>query len=61
MYKKIMAAVDGSETAKQALMEAMNIANNYNAALCIVHCLKGDSDADKKAGTQILEEAESCL
>jgi len=28
MYKKIMAAVDGSETAKQALMEAMNIANN---------------------------------
>ena len=61
MYKKIMAAVDGSETAKQALMEAMNIANNYNAALCIVHCLKGDSDADKKAGTQILEESESCL
>lgn len=61
MYKKIMAAVDGGEPARRALMEAMNIANTYNAALCIVHCLGGDTEADKKAGTQILEEAESYL
>ena len=30
MYKKIMVAVDGSEIAKQALVEAENIANIYN-------------------------------
>lgn len=58
MYKKVMAAIDSSEIAKQALMEAMNIANSYNATLCIVHCLKGDTEVDKKAGAQLLEEAE---
>ena len=33
MYKKIMVAVDGSETAQNALEQAQNIANSYNAAL----------------------------
>ncbi|SER79742.1 Universal stress protein family protein [Nitrosomonas sp. Nm51] len=40
MYKKVMAAVDGSETAHQALAEAKNIANTYaqhyaSSMLCI--------------------------
>ena len=50
MYKKIMVAVDGSETAQNALEEAQNIANSYNATLCIIHSAKSDSDADMQAG-----------
>lgn len=57
MYKKIMVAVDGSETAKQALAEAENIANTYNATLCIVHSIGGDSEADKQKGNEILAQA----
>jgi nucleotide-binding universal stress UspA family protein len=57
MYKKIMVAVDGSETAKNALEEAQNIANIYNATLCIVHSAKSDEDADVQAGKEILDQA----
>ena len=53
MYKKIMIAVDGSETAKKALQEAQNIANNYNADLCIVHCIKGEEEADRIEGNKV--------
>ncbi|SDY13120.1 universal stress protein [Nitrosomonas sp. Nm33] len=61
MYKKIMIAIDGSDTAQQALKEAVNIANTYNAALHIVHCVNDDTEAAKKAGSQILEQAQSYL
>lgn len=61
MYRKIMVAVDGSETANQALAEAINIANTYDAILCIVHAISGDTDADKKAGAEIVEQAKSYL
>ena len=57
MYKKVMVAVDGSETAKSALEEAQNIANNYNASLCILHAAKTDEDADIQAGQAILDQA----
>ncbi len=59
MYKRIMVAVDGSEIAKQALAEAVNIANTYNATLCIVHCISSENEVDKKKGTEILEQAKS--
>ncbi|MBA2484275.1 MAG: universal stress protein, partial [Nitrosomonas sp.] len=39
MYKKIMAAVDGSDTANRALLEAENIARTYDASLCIVYSI----------------------
>lgn len=61
MYKKIMVAVDGGETANQALAEAENIANIYNAAICIVHALPGDTAADANAGSEILAQAESSV
>lgn len=61
MYKKILVAVDGSETAKQALAEAENIANSYNAALCIVHSIASDTEADKKRGIDLLEQARSSI
>lgn len=61
MYKKIMVAVDGKETAKQALAEAENIANIYNATLCIVHSIASDTEADKKIGVDLLEQASSSV
>lgn len=59
MYKKIMVAVDGSETAKQALAEAENIANTYNATLCIVHSIGGDTETDRQKGNEILAQAKT--
>ena len=61
MYKRILVAIDGSETARQALAEAENIANSYNATLCIVHSINSDTEADKKSGADILEQAESSV
>jgi nucleotide-binding universal stress UspA family protein len=57
MFKKIMVAVDGSETAQVALEEAQNIVNSYNAGLCIVHCITGEEDADRAAGNAVLQKA----
>ncbi len=61
MYKKIMVAVDGSVTAQKALEEAENIANSYNASLCIVHCFSGDEESAKTGGKEILEKAEESV
>ena len=65
MYKKIIVAVDGSETAQQALVEAENIAKTYNAEICIVHAIVlsmgGDLEADKKAGQDIIDRAKSTV
>ncbi len=61
MYKKIMVAVDGSETAQKALEEAQNIASSYNAGLCIVHCITGEEEADKAAGNAVLEKAKESV
>lgn len=54
-----MVAVDGSEIAQQALAEAINIANTYNATLCIVHSIGSENEADKSRGNEILEKAKS--
>ncbi len=65
MYKKIMAAVDGSDTAKRALMEAENIAKTYDAALCVVYAINltvgGDIEADRKTGVEMLEQTKFLL
>lgn len=37
MYKKIMIAIDDSDTSRCALAEAIHIAKTYGAALCITH------------------------
>jgi nucleotide-binding universal stress UspA family protein len=37
MYQRIMAAVDGSETAERGLKEAINLAKDQRAKLAIVH------------------------
>jgi nucleotide-binding universal stress UspA family protein len=59
MYKKIMVAVDGSETGSRAVTEAENIANTYNATLCIVHSIGDDTEADKQKGNEILAQAKA--
>lgn len=61
MYKKIMIAIDGSDTANLALTEAENIAKTYNATLCIVHSAASDTGSDKKAGIELLEQAKSSV
>ncbi|WP_177166576.1 universal stress protein [Nitrosomonas sp. Nm51] len=65
MYNKIVVAVDGSETAQQALVEAENIAKTYNAELCIVHAIVltmgGDLEGDKKKGQDIIDQARSAV
>lgn len=61
MYKKVMVATDGSETAQKALEEAENIANSYNASLCIVYCVLGDDEKDMAAGKEILAKAEQSV
>ena len=61
MYKKVMVATDGSVTAEKALQEAENIANSYNASLCIVHCVLGDDEKDMAKGREILAKAEQSV
>ncbi|WMJ09263.1 universal stress protein [Nitrosomonas sp. sh817] len=61
MYQKIMIAVDGGEASRQALAKSADIAKMNNAAICIVHCVKGDNKIDEQTGAKILKEARSCL
>jgi nucleotide-binding universal stress UspA family protein len=39
MYQRVMVAVDGSETSKRGLQEAINLAVNQKAKLAIVHVI----------------------
>lgn len=73
MFKRILVAVDGSDTAEQALLEAINLAKEHQAQLRIVHAvdivnlnLGADflnpseiSDAMTKNGREILRKAEA--
>lgn len=56
-----MVAIDEKEAAQKALEVAGNIAKNYNAALCIVHLISGDDDADEQAGLDLLNRAKSAV
>ena len=73
MFKRILVAVDGSDTAEQALLEAINLAKEHQAQLRIVHAVDivninlGEefpnpseiSDAMTKSGREILRKAEA--
>lgn len=43
MYKRILVAIDGSETSNRALQEAIGLAKNQQATLNIVYALEGFS------------------
>lgn len=73
MFKRILVAVDGSDTANQALLEAIKLAKEFQAQLRIVHAVdivnlnlstefppsSGISDAMIKSGQEILHKAEA--
>ena len=73
MFKRIMVAVDGSQTADQALQEAISLATELQAQLRIVHAVdivninlgaefpnsSEISDAMTKNGREILRKAEA--
>jgi nucleotide-binding universal stress UspA family protein len=73
MFKRILVAVDGSDTAEQALLEAINLAKEHQAQLRIVHAVdivnlnlstefpqsSEISDAVTQNGREILRKAEA--
>jgi nucleotide-binding universal stress UspA family protein len=73
MFKRILVAVDGSDTAEQALLEAINLAKEHQAHLRIVHVVdivninlgaeiplsSEISEAMIKNGREILRKAEA--
>lgn len=61
MFKKIMVAIDGSETAREALKEALNIATSYHGTLRIVYAIANSDGADQPAALEMLEDAKSTV
>jgi len=61
MFKKIMVAIDGSETSLEALKEARNIAASHHGTLRIVYAVADSDDADQQAGLKMLEHAKSTV
>ena len=61
MFKKIMVAIDGSETAGEALKEALNIATSYHGTLRIVYAIANSDGADQQAALEMLEDAKSTV
>ncbi len=59
MYSKVMVAIDGSETAQEALKQVVGLVSLSQGALCIVHVVS-ESD-DKVAANKILEQAKASV
>lgn len=73
MFKQILVGIDGSENSHRALTYARNLAEHYDAALCMLSAYRRTSDLlgyddyekllarRKAAGQSILEEARKVL
>ena len=61
MFKKVMVAIDESETSREALKEAQNIAASYHGTLRIVYAVTDSDDADQQSGLTLLEHAKSTV
>ncbi|MCP9452451.1 MAG: universal stress protein [Nitrospira sp.] len=61
MFTKIMAAVDGTETSMEALMEARQIAASQHASLRIVYAVADSDETDESSGLKLLERAKSMV
>lgn len=61
MFMKIMAAIDGSDTSMEALMEARNLAVSRHATLRIVYAVADSDESDQSVGLRLLENAKSVV
>lgn len=60
MFKKVMVAIDGSETSQEALKEAHNIASSYHGELCVVHVIN-ESEENAQEASALLERAKASV
>jgi nucleotide-binding universal stress UspA family protein len=61
MFMKILAAIDGSDMSKKALMEAKHVAVSHQATLRIVYAASDEEDADQKTSLKLLAQAKSAV
>ena len=61
MFMKIMAAIDGSETSMEALMEAKRMAVSHHAMLRIVYAVADSGETDRQVGLTLLERAKAAV
>jgi len=61
MFVKVMAAIDGSETSMEALMEAKRMAVSHHAMLRIVYAVANSDDTNQQAGLRLLERAKAAV
>lgn len=59
MFKKVMVAIDSSETSQEALKEANNIASSYKGELCIVHVINESEENTQEASAILARAKES--
>ena len=61
MFVKVMAAIDGSETSMEALMEAKRMAISHHAMLRIVYAVADSGEADRQVGLTLLARAKAAV
>lgn len=61
MFRKILVAVDGSETSLQALMEAKCLAASQETTVRIVYAAADSEEADQQTGRKLLKQAKSAV
>lgn len=61
MFMKIMAAIDGSATSMEALMEAKRMAVSHHATLRIVYAVGDSAEDAQHVGLKLLEQAKSAV
>jgi nucleotide-binding universal stress UspA family protein len=58
MFRKIMAAIDGSSTSTKTLMEAKRMAISHDATLRIVYAESDSAPTDQHAALELLAQAQ---
>ncbi len=61
MFKKIMAAIDGSEISMEALLEAARIAVSHHATLRIVYAVADSDEANLQVGLKLLAHGKTTV
>ena len=60
-FTKILAAIDGGETAMEALGEATRLAVSHQATLRIVYAVADSGETDRQVGLTLLERAKAAV